>query len=53
MMVRRDALDRDDPDHPCNYIKAVYDVRPEEYGVRRPEPEQMPSLSDGASEMDR
>jgi hypothetical protein len=37
MMVRRDALDADDPDHPYHYLQATYGVRPEDYGIEKPE----------------
>lgn len=36
MLVRRDALDGDDPGHPYNYIRATYGVAPEQYGIRKP-----------------
>lgn len=36
MMVRREFLSPDDPDHPYNYIKMELGLRPEDYGVRRP-----------------
>jgi hypothetical protein len=35
MLVRRSALDIDDPDHPYNYIKAK-GLRPEDYGIDPP-----------------
>ena len=35
MMIRRDALDTDDPDYPYNYIASL-GRRPEEYGYERP-----------------
>jgi len=37
MMVWRDALDGDDSDHPYHYRKATYGVRPEDYGIEKPE----------------
>jgi len=33
LLVRRDALNGDDPDHPYNYLK-TQGLRPEEYGVK-------------------
>lgn len=33
MIVRRDALNGDDPDHTYNYLKAR-GIRPEAYGIR-------------------
>ena len=33
MIVRRDALNGDDPDHTYNYLKAR-GIRPEDYGVK-------------------
>lgn len=35
MMVNRDALDGDDPDHTYNYIKNTYNVNPEDYGIEK------------------
>jgi len=37
MLVRRDALPTDDPDHPYNWL-AAQGLRPEEYGVQKPPP---------------
>jgi hypothetical protein len=39
MLVRRDALAPDDPDHPYNYLRVTYGVDPEDYGVPKPVPE--------------
>jgi hypothetical protein len=36
MMVRRSALDGDDPDHPYNYIQSKYGVDPEDFGIKAP-----------------
>lgn len=35
MLIRRDALDYDDPDHPYNFIKAQ-GLEPELYGYSKP-----------------
>lgn len=37
MIVRRDALDGDDPDYPYNYVKDTLGLRPEDYGLEKPE----------------
>lgn len=36
MMIRREALEADDPDHIYNYIKNTYNVNPEDYGIEKP-----------------
>jgi len=42
MLVRRDALDPDDPDYTYNYIKSEFDVDPEDYGIEKPEFQRCP-----------
>lgn len=36
MLVLRDALHWDDPDHTYNYVKNVLGVDPEDYGIVHP-----------------
>lgn len=36
MMVRRDCLDADDPDHLYHYLKRKHGVNPEDYGIENP-----------------
>lgn len=36
MLLRRDALDGDDPDHTYHYIRKTYGVDPEDYGIAKP-----------------
>ena len=36
MMVRRDCLPANHPEHPYNYIIREFGVRPEDYGVEKP-----------------
>ena len=37
MIIRRDTLEFDDPDHTYNYIKDALGLKPEDYGVCLPE----------------
>lgn len=41
MMVRRDELPSNDPDHPYNWIKAQ-GLRPEDYGYVQPQSDNCP-----------
>jgi hypothetical protein len=43
MLVKREALDSDDPDHIYNYIKNELGVRPEDYGVEKPKVDRCPN----------
>lgn len=36
MMIRRDALEADDPDHTYNYVKRVYNIDPTDFGIPKP-----------------
>ena len=36
MLIRRDCLHHDDPDHTYNYVKTILGVVPEEYGIEHP-----------------
>lgn len=36
MLVRREALDPNDPDHPYNYAERVIGVKPEDFGIWKP-----------------
>jgi len=36
MLIARDALDGNDPDHPYNWIRNTFGVRPEEFGIYPP-----------------
>jgi hypothetical protein len=45
MLIRRDCLDGDDPDHTYNYVKDVMGFRPEDYGVYHPYDQEFASMS--------
>lgn len=42
MMVRRDCLSPDHPEHTYNYMIREFGVRPEEYGIEKPVAESCP-----------
>lgn len=37
MLIRREALNSDDPDHPYNWVLSNIGVRPEDFGIEKPD----------------